>query len=111
AIWLLATGEVARGIVLIVVGAGLIGLIDNVLRPMLLSGRSAMNGLVTFVALLGGVAAFGFIGIVLGPVVVAVATALLNAYLRPATAAATPGIEVAGAASDDGPVPATAAHP
>jgi len=41
---------------------------------------------VTFVALLGGVAAFGFIGIVLGPVVVAVATALLNAYLRPATA-------------------------
>lgn len=112
AIWLLATGEVARGIILIVVGAGLIGLIDNVLRPMLLSGRSAMNGLVTFVALLGGVAAFGFIGIVLGPVVVAVATALLNAYLRPATAVvATSGIEVPGTASDNGPVPGTAAHP
>lgn len=88
AIWLLATGEAGKGIILIVVGAGLIGLIDNVLRPLLLSGRSAMNGLVTFVALLGGVAAFGFIGIVLGPVVVAIATALLNAYLRPTGAIA-----------------------
>jgi predicted PurR-regulated permease PerM len=56
---------------------------DNVLRPVLLSGRSSMNGLVTFVALLGGVAAFGFIGLVFGPVVVAVGTALLDAYLAP----------------------------
>lgn len=85
AVWLLLTGEVTRGLILIAVGAGLVGSIDNVLRPLLLSGRSAMNGLVTFVALLGGVAAFGFIGIVLGPVVVAVATALLNVYMRPAT--------------------------
>jgi predicted PurR-regulated permease PerM len=84
AIWLLATGEVTRGIVLIAIGAGLVGMIDNVLRPVLLSGRSSMNGLVTFVALLGGVAAFGFIGLVFGPVVVAIGTALMEAYLAPA---------------------------
>ncbi|HEY8535476.1 MAG TPA: AI-2E family transporter [Vicinamibacterales bacterium] len=83
AIWLVATGEVGRGIALAAIGGGLVGLVDNVLRPILLSGRSAMNGLVTFIALLGGVSAFGLIGLVFGPVVVAVGAALLDAYLRP----------------------------
>lgn len=84
ALWLLATGDVTRGLVLIGIGAGLIGTVDNVLRPILLSGRSSMNGLVTFVALLGGVAAFGFIGLVFGPVVIAVAMALFDPTLRTA---------------------------
>ncbi|HEX7086723.1 MAG TPA: AI-2E family transporter [Vicinamibacterales bacterium] len=86
AIWLLVTGEVGRAIALAVIGGGLVGLVDNVLRPILLSGRSAMNGLVTFIALLGGVSAFGLIGLVFGPVVVAVGAALLDAYLRPVPA-------------------------
>jgi predicted PurR-regulated permease PerM len=81
-LWLLATGDVTRGLVLMGLGAGLIGMVDNVLRPILLSGRSSMNGLVTFVALLGGVAAFGFIGLVFGPVVVAVAIALFDPTVR-----------------------------
>ena len=83
AVWLMATGEVTRGLILTAIGAGLVGTADNILRPMLLSGRSSMNGLVTFIALLGGVAAFGFIGLIFGPVVIAVAMALVDAYLRP----------------------------
>lgn len=83
AVWLLVTGEVTRGLVLIAIGGGLVGMADNVLRPLLLTGRSSMNGLVMFVALLGGVAAFGVIGLVFGPVVVAVATGLLEVYVRP----------------------------
>jgi predicted PurR-regulated permease PerM len=83
AIWLMATGEMTRGIILTAIGAGLVGTADNILRPMLLSGRTAMNGLVTFIALLGGVAAFGFIGLIFGPVVIAVAIALFDAYLNP----------------------------
>ena len=78
AIWLLATGEVTHAVILFAIGAGVIGTVDNVLRPMLLSGRSSMNGLVTLVALLGGVAAFGFIGLIFGPVVIAIAKALLE---------------------------------
>jgi len=78
AIFLFATGEVTRAIVLSVVGAAVIGTVDNILRPILLSGRSSMNGLVTFVALLGGAAAFGFIGLVFGPVVVAITMALFE---------------------------------
>jgi predicted PurR-regulated permease PerM len=88
AAWLIVTGDVTRGIILIVIGVGLVGMADNVLRPLLLSGRAAMNALVMFVALLGGVAAFGLIGLVFGPVVVAVALALLEAYLNPTTAPA-----------------------
>ena len=83
AVWLMATGEMTRGLILVVIGVGLVGTADNVLRPLLLSGRSSMNGLVTFIALLGGVAAFGFIGLIFGPVVIAVTMALFEAYLRP----------------------------
>lgn len=83
AIWFLVTGDVTRGLILIAIGGGLVGMADNILRPVLLTGRASMNGLVTFVALLGGMSAFGLIGLVFGPVVVAVGMALLNAYIRP----------------------------
>jgi predicted PurR-regulated permease PerM len=86
AIWFLLTGDITRGLVLIGIGGGLVGMADNILRPLLPSGRSSMNGLVTFVALLGGMTAFGLIGLVFGPVVVAIGTALLNAYIRPVPA-------------------------
>ena len=83
ALWFLLTGDFTRGLVLIAIGGGLVGMADNILRPLLLTGRSSMNGLVTFVALLGGMSAFGLIGLVFGPVVVAIASALLSAYLKP----------------------------
>ena len=81
AIWLLASGEVIKGIVLMVFGVLIIGMADNVLRPILLSGRTSMHGLLVFVSLMGGVAAFGFIGLVLGPVAVATLTTLLEAVM------------------------------
>lgn len=82
ALWLLASGSVVKGIVLLGVGA-LIGNVDNVVRPLLLSGKSAMNGLLVFLSLMGGVSAFGFIGIVLGPLVAATVVALLESYTEP----------------------------
>ncbi len=78
--WLILTGHVARGIVLVAIGAGVIGLVDNFLRPILLSGRAQMNGLLVFISLLGGIAAFGLLGLVLGPVIMAAATSWVNAY-------------------------------
>jgi predicted PurR-regulated permease PerM len=80
AIWLLLTGEIGRGIALIIIGAGGISLIDNFLRPFLLSGRTQMNGLLVFISLLGGIAAFGLIGLVLGPVIMAAAISFVDAY-------------------------------
>jgi predicted PurR-regulated permease PerM len=87
ALYLFATGDIVRGVILLGVGVGVIGMADNVLRPLLLSGRTTMHGLLVFVSLLGGVAAFGFIGLVIGPVIMAAFESLLGAA---APAAATP---------------------
>lgn len=82
-IWLLANGETGRGLLLLAIGAGVVSLIDNVLRPALLAGRSQMNGLLVLISVLGGVGAFGLIGLVVGPVVVATMASLLSAYTAP----------------------------
>ena len=80
AVWLLSTGHVTKGLVLIVLGTVLVGGVDNVLRPVLIGNRTSMGMLLLFIGLLGGVSAFGFIGLVLGPVVIAVALSLFEAY-------------------------------
>ena len=80
AVWLLLTDQIGRGIALLAIGAGGISLIDNFLRPMLLAGRTEMNGLLVFISLLGGIAAFGLIGLVLGPVIMATAISFVDAY-------------------------------
>jgi predicted PurR-regulated permease PerM len=81
AVWLALSGSITKAIVLLAVGAGIMGNVDNVVRPLLLSGKARMNTLVLLVSLLGGVSAFGFIGIVLGPLVAAIATAVFESYL------------------------------
>ena len=83
AIWLMLSGNVPRGLVLVAIGVLGISMADNILRPLLLSGRTQVNGLVIFFGLLGGVAAFGFIGLVLGPVILVVTGSLLKMFARP----------------------------
>jgi predicted PurR-regulated permease PerM len=83
ALWLFLSGEVVRGIILLVVGVLGIGMVDNVLRPLLLAGRTSASGLIVFLGLLGGVSAFGFIGLVLGPIVLVTAGSLLKVFTRP----------------------------
>ena len=80
AIWLIATGSVGRGLLLAGIGVGLVSAIDNILRPILLSERTEMNGLLLLVSLFGGAIAFGTVGLVLGPVLMAVALALFEAF-------------------------------
>ena len=79
ALWLMLSGYIGRAI-MVAIGAVGIGMADNVLRPMLLSGRTQVNGLVIFFGLLGGVAAFGFIGLVIGPVILVVTGNLLKLF-------------------------------
>lgn len=76
ALYLLAIGEYPRALILLA-GGLVISLVDNVLRPVLLSGRAEMNGLLVFISILGGIAAFGLLGIVLGPILVALGVALV----------------------------------
>jgi predicted PurR-regulated permease PerM len=83
AIWLVAQGHVGRAIALVVICGVAILLIDNVMRPMMISGRVELNGLLVLVGVLGGIVVFGMIGVVLGPVVIAIASGLLQAYTKP----------------------------
>jgi predicted PurR-regulated permease PerM len=83
AMWLLATGSIGRGIVLLVLCGGVAGTIDNFMRPALMSGRSCLSSLSVFISVLGGIAAFGMIGLVLGPIIFATVSALLDVYTRP----------------------------
>jgi predicted PurR-regulated permease PerM len=115
AIWLAVSGSLVKGVILALVGVLILGNVDNVVRPWLLSGTARMSTLVLLVSLLGGVSAFGFIGIVLGPVVAAVLTALVESYhlVDEEEEAAVPspppeatGVTVAGEAA-----PQTAAAP
>jgi predicted PurR-regulated permease PerM len=74
-------GEPVRGAVLAAYGAIVIGGADNLVRPLFLGRHMEAHPLMLFLGVLGGIALFGFAGIVLGPIVVAflnVATRLLR---------------------------------
>lgn len=71
AIWLLATGAVWSGVILIAYGVLVIGLVDNVLRPLLVGKDTKMPDYVVLISTLGGMAIFGFNGFVIGPMIAA----------------------------------------
>jgi predicted PurR-regulated permease PerM len=78
AIILAMNGRWGWAIGLAAYGALFVGLADNVLRPLLISGRAEISTLPVFFGVLGGIGAFGPIGMFLGPVIVALALALLR---------------------------------
>ena len=85
-IYLLLTGHAALGIVELIYGTLIVvGFSDYVLRPRLVGGHGDVPSLLTLVALIGGIEAFGIIGLLLGPVVIALAVAILKIYEREAT--------------------------
>jgi predicted PurR-regulated permease PerM len=71
AIYLIATGAVTKGIVLIVFGAVVIGLVDNLLRPLLIGKDTKMPDYLVLISTLGGIAVFGINGFVIGPLIAA----------------------------------------
>jgi predicted PurR-regulated permease PerM len=96
-IYLLATGAVWQGIVLIAFGALVISMVDNILRPILVGSQTKIPDYLVLIATLGGIALFGVNGLVIGPVVAAMFLAAwtLFADQRLATASerALPGSE------------------
>jgi predicted PurR-regulated permease PerM len=81
-IWLYWTGSAGWGTFLLVVTI-IAGALDNVLRPMLIKqGAADLPLLLIFVGVIGGLIAFGLIGIFVGPVVLAVTYTLLRAWLH-----------------------------
>ena len=71
AIWLFVSGAWVKGLALVIVGVLVVGLADNVLRPALVGRTARLPDYVVLLATLGGLSAFGFSGLVIGPVVAA----------------------------------------
>ncbi|MCA1586034.1 MAG: AI-2E family transporter [Acidobacteria bacterium] len=101
AIYLVMSGSLGKAVALTVWGAAVIGAADNLLRPVLVGNRTRMHELLVFFGVLGGLEAFGFIGLVVGPVVIAVTLALVDivrAFLTARTVvpdpAAAPTIDI-----------------
>jgi predicted PurR-regulated permease PerM len=80
--YLLATGAIWKGVVLIAFGALIIGLVDNFLRPRLVGKDTRMPDYIVLISTLGGIATFGLNGFVIGPVIAAMFIAAWDIFSR-----------------------------
>ncbi|HZP23357.1 MAG TPA: AI-2E family transporter [Terriglobales bacterium] len=78
AIYLLVAGSIWKGVFVLIWGAVVISSIDNVLRPLVVAGRVELHPMVLLFFIFGGVEAFGFLGLFLGPVVASVLAAVFG---------------------------------
>jgi len=78
ALYLATQGAFGHAIFLVVWGVLVVGTADNVLRPLLISGRADVPTLAVFIGVVGGLSAFGFIGLFLGPIVLGLLIALFR---------------------------------
>jgi predicted PurR-regulated permease PerM len=78
ALWLFSQGSTGWGIFMLVWGVLVISSVDNVVRPMLISRGSSLPFLLTLLGVLGGVFAFGFVGMFIGPTLLAVGYSLMS---------------------------------
>ena len=84
AIWLYATAGLGWCLFMLAWGAGLVSMADNVVRPLLISRGGSTPIVLTLLGILGGVFAFGFLGLFLGPTLLAVGYSLLQEWTTPA---------------------------
>ncbi len=79
--WLHSQGETGWAIFMIVWGVAVISSVDNFLKPILISRHASLPILIVALGVFGGVLAFGFIGIFLGPVILALALTLVEGWI------------------------------
>jgi len=91
AIYYLATGHFWQGGILIFIGVFVIGLVDNVLRPVLVGKDTQMPDYIVLMSTIGGMAIFGINGFVIGPVIAALFMAAWSLFIESGQLEASPG--------------------
>lgn len=81
-IWLLVTGHIWPGVGLLLWGLLLVSWVDNIVRPLVISNATRMPFLLVVFGVLGGVLAFGLVGLFIGPVLLAVSLAIWREWLE-----------------------------
>jgi predicted PurR-regulated permease PerM len=80
-LWLLAVGETWAGVGLALWGAVVVSQVDNLLRPLFISSATRIPYLLVLFGVLGGISAFGLIGLFLGPIVIAILLAVWREWV------------------------------
>jgi predicted PurR-regulated permease PerM len=78
---IILSGQVVRGVLFLIISGIFISLLDNVFRPLFLQDRIQLHPLIIFFAIMGGVSAYGFNGIILGPMAVILFLTVLDLFL------------------------------
>jgi predicted PurR-regulated permease PerM len=78
--YLLLEGETTKGIIMWVLGAVVVSSIDNLLKPIFIKGKADMHAMLVFFSVFGGMKVFGFLGLVVGPLIVALFLTFMNLY-------------------------------
>ncbi len=91
---LLLQGAVWKGVLVLGWGAGVVSMVDNIIRPWIIGGRIRLNTLQILIALLGGVQVFGAIGLFLGPVILSVTYTAVRLLRQEIRAKETPRVEI-----------------
>lgn len=79
-LYLFLTGAVLQGVILAIIGTFGISLIDNVLKPIIIGSRTKMPVLAIFFSVLGGIKLFGLIGLIMGPLVLALFISVIKIF-------------------------------
>jgi len=82
AVWLLVTGNIGQGVGLLLWGLLIVSWVDNIVRPLVISNATRMPFLLVVFGVLGGVLAFGLVGLFIGPVLLAVSLAIWREWLE-----------------------------
>jgi predicted PurR-regulated permease PerM len=78
--YLLATGSPGWAAFLAIWGVAVVGSVDNIIRPLVIGERANLSAFLLFFAILGGLSVYGFLGLLLGPVLVATVVTFLRIY-------------------------------
>jgi predicted PurR-regulated permease PerM len=79
-IYLFLQGDIIRGVLMVIWALGVVGGVDNILKPIFIGTRLKLPMLFLFFGILGGLSVFGALGLILGPVLFALLAALLDLY-------------------------------
>jgi predicted PurR-regulated permease PerM len=81
-VYLFLQGDTWRGVIMLIWSLAVVGMVDNLVKPLFIGSRLRLPALVLFFSILGGISVFGALGLILGPVLFALLAALLDLYLE-----------------------------
>ncbi len=81
ALWLVFNGHWGKALLVVAICGGVAGIADNLVRPLLMRNRTRLNDLLLFISILGGLDAFGLLGLVAGPTIMAAALGVFRVYM------------------------------